>query len=52
MREMARMERQDLLILDDFGLQPIDHQNRMILIELFEDRNEKGSVTYSLFLTI
>jgi len=44
LREMARMERQDLLILDDFGLQPLDNQNRLTLLELIEDRNEKGSV--------
>jgi DNA replication protein DnaC len=43
-KEMAKLERQHLLILDDFGLQPLDSQNRMILMELIEDRNGKGSV--------
>ena len=40
---MAKLERQHLIILDDFGLQPLDNQNRMILMELIEDRNGKGS---------
>lgn len=44
LKEMARLERQHLIILDDFGLQPLDNQNRLILMELIEDRNGKGSV--------
>ena len=27
-KELSRIERQDVLILDDFGLQPIDQQIR------------------------
>jgi DNA replication protein DnaC len=42
-REMNRIEKQDLLILDDFGLAPIDHTTRYILMELMEDRHGKGS---------
>ena len=44
LKEMAKLERQHLLIFDDFGLQPLDNHNRMILMELIEDRNGKGSV--------
>jgi DNA replication protein DnaC len=44
LKEIARMERQNLLILDDFGLQPLDNQNRMTLLEIIEDRHGKGSV--------
>ncbi len=44
LKEMAKLERQHLIILDDFGLQPLDNQNRLILMELIEDRNGKGSV--------
>ncbi len=36
--EITRLEKQDLLILDDFGLQPIDDQSRLILLEIIEDR--------------
>ena len=44
MREMSRIERQDLLILDDFGLLPIDNQNRSVLMEIIEDRHKKASM--------
>jgi DNA replication protein DnaC len=44
MREISRIERQDLLILDDFGLVPIDNQNRSALMEIIEDRHKKASV--------
>lgn len=42
-REISRIERQDLLILDDFGLLPIDNQNRSALMEIIEDRDKKAS---------
>jgi DNA replication protein DnaC len=43
LREISRIEKQDLLILDDFGLQPLDNQNRSALMELIEDRHGKKS---------
>ncbi len=43
-REIARIERQDLLIIDDFGLFPIDNQNRTALMEIVEDRHKKASM--------
>lgn len=43
-KELARIERQQLVILDDFGLQPLDNQNRLTLLEIIEDRHGKGSV--------
>jgi len=43
-REIAKIERQDLLILDDFGLLPIDNQNRSALMEIIEDRHTKASM--------
>ena len=42
-KEMAKIERQDLVILDDFGLQPIDSQSRMIFLEMMEDRYDVRS---------
>jgi DNA replication protein DnaC len=42
-KEMTRIERQQLLILDDFGLQPLDNQNRQTLMEIIEDRHGKSS---------
>ena len=42
-KEIARIEKQDLLILDDFGLQPFDSNNRSALMEIIEDRHGKHS---------
>lgn len=42
-REIAKIERQDLLILDDFGLQPLDAIARAILMEIIEDRHGSHS---------
>ncbi len=42
-REITRIEKADLLILDDFGLQTFDAQTRMILMEIMEDRYDKKS---------
>jgi len=44
LKELAKIERQQLIILDDFGLQPLDSQNRIALLEIIEDRNNKGSI--------
>lgn len=41
--EIARIERQHLLILDDFGIQGLDAQSRAMLMEIIEDRHGKGS---------
>ncbi len=41
--ELKKIERQDLLILDDFGLQPFDSQSRVVLLDIIEDRYEKRS---------
>jgi DNA replication protein DnaC len=44
LKELAKIERQHLVILDDFGLQPLDSQNRITLLEIMEDRHNKGSI--------
>jgi len=44
LKELSKIARQQLIILDDFGLQPLDNQNRIALLEIIEDRNNKGSV--------
>lgn len=43
LRELARIERQDLLILDDFGIQPFDANGRAMLMDMVEDRHGKRS---------
>jgi DNA replication protein DnaC len=42
-KEIARIERQHLLILDDFGIHPLDGASRAMLMEIIEDRHGKGS---------
>jgi DNA replication protein DnaC len=41
--EISRIEKLDLLILDDFGLKPLDNNQRLTLLELLEDRHGKRS---------
>ena len=43
LKEIGRIEKQDLLILDDFGLHPIDPATRLALLEIIEDRHAKSS---------
>jgi len=42
-KEINRIEKLDILILDDFGLKPLDNNQRLILLELLEDRHGKRS---------
>ena len=42
-KEIAKIEKADLLILDDFGMQPLDTHNRAALMEIIEDRHGKRS---------
>ena len=47
LKEITRMEKQDLLIIDDFGIQPLDQQSRTILMEIIEDRHGKRSTLFT-----
>jgi len=40
---LDRMKKAKLMILDDFGLQPITHSVKLILLQIMEDRYEKAS---------
>ena len=42
-RFFDKLNRQQLLILDDFGLNRVDQQNRMDLMEIIEDRHNRKS---------
>ena len=44
LKEMAKIEKQNLLLLDDFGIQPFDAAGRSMLMEIIEDRHGKGSI--------
>lgn len=39
LNELKRIEKQDVLILDDFGLEKLDTISRLILLEILEDRH-------------
>jgi DNA replication protein DnaC len=43
LREKERIEKNDLLILDDFGLEELDLENRLALLEIIEDRQGRKS---------
>jgi DNA replication protein DnaC len=51
-REISRIEKYDLLILDDFGLAPFDNTARMILLEMIEDRHGRKSTIISSQLPV
>lgn len=42
-RELKKLEKTDLLILDDFGLQPLDSTARSLIMDIMEDRHELKS---------
>lgn len=52
MKEMLRIEKQDLLILDDFGIHPMDANTRLELLEIIEDRHGKRSTLISSQLPV
>lgn len=43
LKELARIEKQHVLLIDDFGIQPLDAQSRSALMEIMEDRHGKSS---------
>lgn len=43
LNELKRIERTDLIILDDFGMQPFDSQGCGIMMDIIEDRHQKRS---------
>ncbi|MFC4143495.1 IS21-like element helper ATPase IstB [Pedobacter mendelii] len=51
-KEIAKIEKQQLLILDDFGIQPFDAQSRAALMEIIEDRHSKTSLIITSQLPI
>ena len=51
-RIIKRIEKQQVLILDDFGLKPMDANARMALMEIIEDRHEKFTTIITTQLPI
>lgn len=52
LKELTRLEKTDLLILDDFGLQEFDSFSRNALMEIIEDRHGKKSTIIASQLPI
>jgi len=42
-KELKKLQNQDVLVLDDLGLHPFDTQNRLSLLEIMEDRHGRKS---------
>lgn len=42
-KEMGKIEKMDVLILDDFGLKPLDGNQKLMLLEIIEDRHGRKS---------
>lgn len=51
-KELAKLERLQLLILDDWGLQPLDHHAKMAIMQIIEDRHGKNSTVITSQLPI
>ena len=47
LKELAKIEKQHVLLIDDFGLQPLDQQSRSALMEIIEDRHGKSSTIFT-----
>lgn len=45
-KELNKIESHALLIIDDFGLQAINNEKQMILMDLVEDRNQKRATIF------
>lgn len=43
LKMIQNIQKADVLILDDFGLEPLDQENRMMLLEIMEDRHGRES---------
>lgn len=41
LKELSAIEKKEVLILDDFGIQPLDAQSRALLLDIIEDRHSK-----------
>lgn len=42
LKMITSLEKNDLIILDDFGLQPMDTNTRLALLQILEERYERS----------
>lgn len=52
LKELSRIEKQDALILDDFGVQPFDAGSRALLLDIIEDRHGKRTTIITAQLPV
>lgn len=52
LKMITALEKNDLIILDDFGLQPMDMNTRLALLQILEERYERKSVIIASQLPI
>lgn len=52
LRELAKITRKPLFIVDDFGLEVLDTASRLILLEILEDRHGRASSLFSSQLPV
>ena len=52
LKELSKIEKQDVLILDDFGVQPFDAGSRTLLLDIIEDRHAKRSTIITAQLPV
>ena len=44
LKVITHLEKNDLIILDDFGLQPLDTNSRLALLQILEERYDRKSM--------
>ena len=52
LKVLSRLEKNDLIVFDDFGLQPLDQHARLALLQILEERYERKSVIIASQLPI
>lgn len=52
MKELNKIEKVQLLILDDWGLHPLDNQTKLYLLQIIEDRHGKTSTVITSQLEV
>ena len=52
LKMITSLEKNDLIILDDFGLQPMDTNTRLALLQILEERYERKSMIIASQLPI
>ena len=52
LKVINRIEKNDIVILDDFGLQPLDNNSRLALLQILEDCYQRKSVIITSELSV